>query len=30
MTATDPAQQQTETIYERLGGDSGLRHPWHW
>jgi hemoglobin len=25
MSALDPAQQATETIYERLGGDPGLR-----
>jgi hemoglobin len=25
MSALDPAQQQTETIYDRLGGDAGVR-----
>jgi hemoglobin len=25
MSALDPAQQTTETIYDRLGGDAGLR-----
>ena len=25
MSALDPAQQSTETIYDRLGGDTGLR-----
>jgi hemoglobin len=25
MSALDPAQQSTETIYDRLGGDAGLR-----
>ena len=25
MSALDPAEQATETIYDRLGGDAGLR-----
>jgi truncated hemoglobin YjbI len=25
MSALDPAQQSTETIYDRLGGDAGVR-----